>query len=250
VNNKLYIGSSKSLKQRWASHLCLLRKGTHINSYLQNSWNKYKEINFIFEIIEECSISELIIREQYWIDTLSPNYNIREKCESNAGFKHSNVTKEKISKKSKEIWKNNRQKLTETKWKSILAYDKEGNFIKECRSVKEAAKELKLSGTNISVVLKGKSITARGIHFIYKNGDISKKIIIPKRRNNGTVGLCNRNKVELWLNNKFIQKFDSKQDLAKYLNTDRSTISEIISGKYFKEHPKTKILKYEIKEIL
>lgn len=52
VNLKFYIGSTTNLKQRKASHLSCLRGGYHYNSHLQNSFNKYGESCFVFEILE------------------------------------------------------------------------------------------------------------------------------------------------------------------------------------------------------
>lgn len=69
VNNKVYIGSSKSVYYRWKQqHYTELKKGIHCNSHLQNAWNKYGEINFEFQVIEECPESTLIEREGYWIE--------------------------------------------------------------------------------------------------------------------------------------------------------------------------------------
>jgi len=76
VNNKIYIGSAINFNTRWGQHRRLLRRGKHFNSYLQNSWNKYKEDNFIFEIIEECAIEALEGREQFFLDSTLPSYNL------------------------------------------------------------------------------------------------------------------------------------------------------------------------------
>lgn len=70
VNGKFYIGSSKNIKNRWFKHTALLRHNKHENLHLQNAWNKYKEENFVFEILELCELEDLLIREQYYLDTL------------------------------------------------------------------------------------------------------------------------------------------------------------------------------------
>lgn len=74
LNSKMYIGSSKNFKNRKMTHLRTLRKGKHHNIYLQRSFDKYGESAFIFEIIETCD--NQFDREKYWIDKLSPEYNI------------------------------------------------------------------------------------------------------------------------------------------------------------------------------
>lgn len=75
INSKVYIGSSNNIKRRWQKHKSLLKHNKHQNSHLQASWNKYGEDNFIFSIVELCSESSLLEREQYFIDKLNPEYN-------------------------------------------------------------------------------------------------------------------------------------------------------------------------------
>lgn len=80
INNKFYIGSSKDIKNRWKQHRDALIESIHGNTHLQNAWNKYKEHNFIFEIIEECSPEMQFEREQFYLNMLNPfdekGYNI------------------------------------------------------------------------------------------------------------------------------------------------------------------------------
>lgn len=47
-----YIGSAKSFKSRWGSHILMLNANTHTNPHLQRSWLKYGADNFVFEILE------------------------------------------------------------------------------------------------------------------------------------------------------------------------------------------------------
>ena len=44
---------------RWDCHKAQLRGNYHDNPHLQNSWNKYGEENFKFEILEICNIEGL-----------------------------------------------------------------------------------------------------------------------------------------------------------------------------------------------
>ena len=73
-NNKVYIGQSVNIKQRWALHKSELRNKYHENVYLQNAWNKYGKDNFIFEPItlvqkkrvsEETTVERSMIHPQY-----------------------------------------------------------------------------------------------------------------------------------------------------------------------------------------
>ena len=70
-NNKRYIGQSVNITSRWSQHRSSLRKGTHGNTYLQSSWNKYGEQAFVFrilELIDPNNKSLLNEREDYWMD--------------------------------------------------------------------------------------------------------------------------------------------------------------------------------------
>ena len=53
INNKIYIGSTINLKQRFNDHKKLLRHNKHPNNHLQSSWIKHGESNFVFELIEQ-----------------------------------------------------------------------------------------------------------------------------------------------------------------------------------------------------
>lgn len=75
INKKIYIGQSTDIYARWYSHKRELNKGMHVNSHLQNAWNKYGEDNFEFEIIymlPNIYLSEEYIREL--LDTLEIGY--------------------------------------------------------------------------------------------------------------------------------------------------------------------------------
>lgn len=181
ITNKSYIGSSKSINNRWNVHRYLLKMGKHSNKHLQYSWNKYGEKNFNFIILEECNINDLITREQFFIDTFKPEYNIREIASSNEGFNHTIKSKDKISKASILKWQNSeiREKIIKGNQKKIICYNKEGYFIKEFSSIKEAALELSIFPTNISKILKGKGFIIKGYHFKYYTNNYNLKIQSP-----------------------------------------------------------------------
>jgi group I intron endonuclease len=64
-NNKVYIGSSSNIKNRWFRHKSNLKYNCS-NPNLQNSYNKYGFNSLLFEVIEECNINDLIERETFW----------------------------------------------------------------------------------------------------------------------------------------------------------------------------------------
>lgn len=74
-----YIGSSKKIERRKQEHLNQLRSQRHDSKILSSAFKKYGETNFIFEVVEETCLDTYLKREQYYIDTLNPAYNIRSK---------------------------------------------------------------------------------------------------------------------------------------------------------------------------
>lgn len=100
LTDDLYIGSSDDIKRRWTHHRRDLKAGKHYNKILQSAWDKYGEENMLFEIIEACDKSELLTREQEYIDDCQPRYNIMDIAycpPSRKGISPSKETREKIS---------------------------------------------------------------------------------------------------------------------------------------------------------
>ena len=95
LNNKIYIGSSINLSRRFKeyynyNHISDPKRNFPIHSALL----KYGYSNFGLEILEYCNTSNLINREQYYINLLKPEYNILKTAGSVLGLKHSETTKE------------------------------------------------------------------------------------------------------------------------------------------------------------
>lgn len=67
-SNKVYVGSSESLHNRFKSHKSALKSEKHSNYRLQKAFNIFGLNSFKFEIIEECNPSILLEREKFWID--------------------------------------------------------------------------------------------------------------------------------------------------------------------------------------
>jgi hypothetical protein len=66
---KAYIGSSVNIYKRVQNHLCKLRKGSHYNKSLQESWS---ENNYCLFVIEECTEEELLDREKSVMEKINP----------------------------------------------------------------------------------------------------------------------------------------------------------------------------------
>lgn len=75
ATNQKYIGSSKDIGRRLNSHKSKLRRNKHHNNFLQNSFNKYGESNFTFELYKECTKSEMRVQEDIAISLEKTMYN-------------------------------------------------------------------------------------------------------------------------------------------------------------------------------
>ena len=67
------------------------------NMIINKALLKYGYSYFILEILEYCEPENVVSREQYYIDLLKPEYNILKTAGSLLGFKHSEVTRNKIA---------------------------------------------------------------------------------------------------------------------------------------------------------
>jgi len=104
LNGNFYIGSTKNLKKRYYTHVHDIRSNKNTCVKLIRAVNKYGEENFKFEILETCDKDLLLIREQYYLDILNPEYNISKIAGSNLGIKRTLETRLKKSISQKENW--------------------------------------------------------------------------------------------------------------------------------------------------
>lgn len=101
LNGQCYIGSAIYLPARLSNHRRALERLSHPNVKLQRAWNKYGAEAFSISIIEEVEDRHrLVIREQYWMDTLCSvrnGYNIAPVAGSSLGRTASEETRRKLS---------------------------------------------------------------------------------------------------------------------------------------------------------
>lgn len=208
VNGNIYVGSAVDFKDRWRKHRQDLDKNKHDNEHLQRAYNKYKDENFEFTILEYVEDKTILIkREQHYINTLNPEYNICRIAGSTLGKKHSEDAKKKMSesRKGKYIGKNSSRygkKVSEETKNKMKKAQKGNNYGKKnpmygkpkpqnagipskkiiCletgvvyNSMSEAGRELKINESLISRCCSGKIISTRKLHFKYynKNGEIN-----------------------------------------------------------------------------
>lgn len=99
-NNKIYIGSTINYNKRRSAHKSLLKNNKHHSIYLQNAWNKYGENSFVFDFLIEIDKKLLIENEQFYIDTLKPQYNMLLLAGSATGHTWTEEQKRKVSGKN------------------------------------------------------------------------------------------------------------------------------------------------------
>lgn len=101
-SGKVYVGSACHIRRRFCEHKSELLRGIHHSKHLQRVWNRYGEESLDFKIIETVeSESDLLIREQYWINKMKAcdkrfGFNMAPIAGRNTGVKHSEETKAKL----------------------------------------------------------------------------------------------------------------------------------------------------------
>jgi group I intron endonuclease len=198
---QIYIGKSIDIDRRFNAY----RRLTNCKSQrrLYNSLKKYSPENHIFEILEECKISDLNYRESYYISLYNSMdscfglnlisgggggsflceeskkiMSIKRKGPGNAFFgkKHTKESLQAIQKTRKNIgvkapnWNvNNRVALSIKKGgKTVIQYDLNGNFIREWTHLRAIESELKIPHGAVSKVCRGIWNYAGGYIWKYK----------------------------------------------------------------------------------
>ena len=160
TNDKCYIGSSTHIYYRLRRHKSDLLRNVHANPILQNAYNKYGADSFVVSIIEECSEDIVLQREQYYIDTLNPVYNITKEVINNRPSPESRLkTSNTMKAKAKAGIRVNC--MNENKRKQIDLYDYNCKFLKRFDSYGDAGRFIKetysmFSSDSVSTIVKSK----------------------------------------------------------------------------------------------
>lgn len=123
INNKVYIGQSLNLQKRFKEHKTDLKKGIHVNTHLQNAYNKYGVENFIFKVIMFCDASELNKYENFFI-------KIFHATDRNKGYnilQYANQNPSTVQEVKNKISKANKGRKHTQEWKEKASYWNSGN---------------------------------------------------------------------------------------------------------------------------
>jgi len=117
VNNKIYIGSSVKLSDRLLDYMQPAYLTKQANRPILRAIEKYGILNWTFIILETCHVSNVLAREQYWLDLLFPNYNLCRTAGSTLGVSLSEEAKAKLSayRKGKTHSEETRQLMSESR---------------------------------------------------------------------------------------------------------------------------------------
>ncbi len=116
------------------------------------------------------------------------------------------------------------EELIDSHWTPILQYDIHGNFIKEWRSIIQAAKETNSNHDSITGACVGRNKTAGGFVWKYKNNNLYFDKISPEFDSR------KRPVIQFDLDGNFIKEWDSATSAAKDLNINRKYIFLICNG--------------------
>ena len=99
VNGNTYISSSVNLVNRMSQYYSYsyLTHPSRDSSLINRALLKFGYSSFSLEILEYCDQSDLLKREQYYFNSLKPEYNILNTAGSWLGMKYSEDSKLKIS---------------------------------------------------------------------------------------------------------------------------------------------------------
>lgn len=107
-SNKVYVGSSQCCAKRLRAHISMLFNGTHHCIGLQRAYHKYGIQSFYLDIIENCLVDDLLVREQTYIDwyaNIGLLYNSNHFSNSTRGHKWTIEQKEAHSIRIKQVLK-------------------------------------------------------------------------------------------------------------------------------------------------
>ena len=125
LNGKAYVGQSNDIERRFKEHQ---QKGESSRIPLDVAIQKYGKDNFIYEVIEECSLEELNQKEQYWIATLNTvknGYNCSEGGEQQSIGENngrSKLTEEDVKKIRQAYADHKKQKEVYEEYKDIISF--------------------------------------------------------------------------------------------------------------------------------
>ena len=151
ASGKSYIGVSKDINRRWAEHrACSGRR----NSAIYAAIRKHGIDSFSWQIIEQCEVDMLPVREQHWIavfDTFRNGYNLTTGGEHKKEISYE--TRQKISKS------HTGKKLSEQAKSKLKGRKQSAESIEKSRIARTGIKRSEEAKAKMSASHKGKKLS-------------------------------------------------------------------------------------------
>jgi hypothetical protein len=209
-NNEIrYIGKTKNPKSRLSGHITE-SKDIKVVNYRIKWIRKLISLGLKPKIVflKICSISNFVKYETEYI-----------KLYSSGRLTNSDETGQGNTNRKREVL--NRQ--SENSSRKVYQYDLNGNFIKEYRSVRDAATQLKTNHSNISRCCNAKYNHSKGFIFRY-----DKLIILEKVESPNAV---KKTVIELDIDGHEINRWNSIMDCSRDTEIDHGNLSKVCNGK-------------------
>lgn len=240
LNHKKYIGQSVDIYGRFYDHKRHLKLNRHDNNYLQNEWNKHGSDNFLFYVITQCTVEELDQLEIFYINKFNTlnrtyGYNLQSGGQLAPHFPTDEV-RQKLSQKLMGHSLTKRQ--LETLRNNGLVNAKPVYCITTQEifpSITEASRKYNIEINGISKCCNNKAYTTS----LFDGTKLAWCFLSDWENktyhNTSSVMLnpnYNPNQKSIYLFNQdfnIIQKFDSIQQLADFLNISRSKVKNYLN---------------------
>lgn len=233
---EIYIGYSKDINRRFKEYQNYKFKTQKL---LKESIQKYNLENHKFEIVEECSLSNLKLKEKYWIEY----YNSYKKgLNSNKGgggvIQHANFSKKKMSKSHTGLKDTLETKLKKSQSQTGIKrskYKNKGVSLTENHKQNIGKSNSKPKpkdfGKKLSKILKGKNK-----HTFQSKSQISKKLtnhpsLLSIGRKNKISKSNSKPILQYDLKNNLIQEWESATQASRKLNLPQPNINAACLGK-------------------
>lgn len=171
VNNKVYIGSTKSLLRRKYAHFYMLKNNKHYSTHLQNAYNLHGKDKFAFYMLEECSLEQRAEREIYHINVnraTDTNFGYNQMEPNGSHFTCPLEIREKLKESSK----------TKSFQPSIPVdvYRTNGTFLESVDSLKDLGRKYNIPSPTCSELASGKRKSYKGYVIVRKGFEFNYKI--------------------------------------------------------------------------
>lgn len=191
----VYCGSTFNWVDRKSKHYSELRDGKHVNSFMQNVFNKYGSESFKFQVEVTVPSEYRIKMEQWFIDRLG-TLNLAPYAECVGGQNS----------------------------KEVRQFDLTGKFVRDFKSIRAAAESCGIRHKEVRLCCERSHRYAGGFMWLYK--ETAGTEMAPVRLKSKLVNLYDKGQ--------FVRQFESKAAVSRYLRVNSSTVARIplIKGRF------------------